>query len=260
LHPGALADETYARRFVREAETAARIDSPHVVRVLEVGMTASETPFLAMERLRGHDLAYHLRRKRRLPLATVSQVADQVARGLDAARAVSVVHRDLKPHNVFGVEIGETLLWKILDFGVSKSSDSGTLTHGNVVGTPAYLAPEQARGEPVDHRADVYSLAAILYRAITGHLGFSARDIPTTLFEVVYRVPTQPSLLVELPEDIERVLAVGLAKSAADRFTTAPELAAWFAAALAGGLSAADRRRADESIAKAPWGARLDGR
>jgi serine/threonine-protein kinase len=257
LHPGALADETAARRFVREAETAARIDSPHVVRVLEVGVAPNAAPFLAMERLRGNDLAYHLRRKRRLPLATAAEVADHVARGLEAARAQAVVHRDLKPHNVFGVDAGGARVWKILDFGVSKSSDGGTLTQGSIVGTPAYMAPEQARGDSVDHRADLYSLAAILYRAVTGHLAFSARDIPTTLFEVVYRIPTQPSLLVELPADVDRVLAIGLAKSADDRFATAPELAAWFAAAIGPGLTVDERRRADRLIARNPWGARI---
>src|SRR5213075_1256380 len=79
------------------------------------------------------------------------------------------------------------------DFGVSKAGGSGTLTKGHVIGTPAYMAPEQARGEDVDHRADVYSLAAILYRSVTGHPAFTGKDVPTTLYDVVYRVPTQPS-------------------------------------------------------------------
>jgi hypothetical protein len=257
LHPAALADPTYARRFVREAENAARIDSPYVVRVLDVGVTPNETPYLVMERLRGNDLAYHLRRQRRLPLAAVREMTDQVAAGLDAARAQAIVHRDLKPHNVFGIDLAGTRRWKILDFGVSKTGEGGTLTAGQIVGTPGYMAPEQARGERVDHRADVYSLAAILYRSITGHPSVTAKDIPTTLFEIVYRVPAQPSALVDVSPDVERVLAIGLAKHADDRFATAPELAAWFAAAVGDGLDAEQRRRADQLLARAPWGSRI---
>ncbi|HEU4726370.1 MAG TPA: protein kinase, partial [Kofleriaceae bacterium] len=212
LHPGTLAEPIQLQRFLREAQTASRIDCPHVVRVLEVGTTAGELPFLAMERLRGHDLAHQLRRQRRLPLLDTKVLVDQVAVGLEAARVAGIVHRDLKPHNVFLAEEGGLRRWKILDFGVSKAGGSGTLTQGHVVGTPAYMAPEQARGEDVDHRADVYSLAAIIYRSVTGHPAFSGKDVPTTLYDVVYRVPTQPSLLAPVPGDVDRVLALGLAK------------------------------------------------
>jgi serine/threonine-protein kinase len=258
LHPGTLAEPTHVQRFLREAQTAASLNCPNVVRVLEVGTTAGEIPFLAMERLRGHDLAHQLRRHRKLQLAQASVLADQTAVGLEAARVAGIVHRDLKPHNVFLAEQGGgERRWKILDFGVSKAGGSGTLTKGHVVGTPAYMAPEQARGEDVDHRADVYSLAAILYRAITGHPAFTGKDVPTTLYEVVYRVPTQPSLHTSLPGDVDRVLALGLAKDPALRFTTANELAQWFAQATSEiGLDAEQRRRADEVIAKYPWGTR----
>jgi len=100
LHPGTLADPTSVQRFIREAQTAAKLDCPYVVRVLEVGTTAGEIPFLAMERLRGHDLAHQLRRQRRLELPSARTVCEQVALGLEAARAAGIVHRDLKPHNV----------------------------------------------------------------------------------------------------------------------------------------------------------------
>jgi serine/threonine-protein kinase len=259
LHPGTLGDPTAVQRFLREARTAARLDCPHVVRVLEVGTTAGEIPVLAMERLRGTDLAQQLRRHRRLGLAPARTIAEHVALGLDAARAAGIVHRDLKPHNIFLADEGGGRRWKILDFGVSKAGGSGTLTKGHIVGTPAYMAPEQARGEDVDHRADVYSLAAILYRAVTGHPAFTGKDVPTTLYEVVYRVPTQPSILAQLPGDVDRVLALGLAKDADDRFATALELARWFAAAVEDTLDAEQRRRADELIARQPWGTRPGG-
>ena len=256
LHPGTLSDPTHVARFVREAQTTSMLDCPHIVRVLEVGTTTGEVPFLAMERLRGNDLAHTLRRQRRLALPAAASLAEQIAAGLEAARIAGIVHRDLKPHNVF---TGADGLWKILDFGVSKSGGSGTLTKGHVIGTPAYMAPEQARGEDVDHRADVYSLAAILYRSVTGHPAFTGKDVPTTLYDVVYRVPTQPSMLVQLPADVDRVLALGLAKDARDRFATALELAIWFTAAIRDELSPEQRRRANDLTAKHPWGTRQLG-
>jgi serine/threonine-protein kinase len=256
LHPGTLADPTHVARFVREAQTAAKLDCPHVVRVLEVGTTSGEVPFLAMERLRGHDLAHQLRRQRRISLAHADILAAQIAVGLEAAREAGIVHRDLKPHNVFLAESGGVHAWKILDFGVSKQGGSGTLTQGHVVGTPAYMAPEQAKGEDVDHRADVYSLAAILYRAVTGHPAFTGKDVPTTLYDVVYRVPTQPSMLAPVPGDVDRVLAIGLAKDRRDRFATALELAQWFSAAVRESLTAEQRHRADDLASRQPWGTR----
>ena len=256
LHPGTLAEPILLQRFLREAHTASRLDCPHIVRVLEVGTTAGEIPFLAMERLRGHDLAHQLRRQRSLQLPQTKILVDQVAIGLEAARVAGIVHRDLKPHNVFFAEEGGLRRWKILDFGVSKSGGSGTLTQGHVVGTPAYMAPEQARGEDVDHRADVYSLAAIIFRAVTGHPVFTGKDVPSTLYEVVYRVPSQPSMLAPLSSDIDRVLAIGLAKDPRDRFHFALELARWFSAAVSQGLDSDQRRRADDLIARHPWGTR----
>jgi serine/threonine-protein kinase len=253
LHAGTLSDPTHVARFVREAQTASKLDTPHVVRVLEVGTTAGEVPYLAMERLRGHDLAHQLRKQRRLQLAEARMLALHVSQGLEAARTAGIVHRDLKPHNVF---LGQDGRWKILDFGVSKQGGTGTLTRGHVIGTPAYMAPEQARGENVDHRADVYSLAAILYRSVTGHPAFTGKDVPTTLYDVVYRVPTQPSMLVQLPADIDRVLALGLAKDVRDRFANALELADWFAAAVTDELTPEQRRRADDLLARHPWGTR----
>jgi serine/threonine-protein kinase len=256
LHPGTLSDPTHVARFMREAQTVAKLDSEHVVRVLEVGTTSGEVPYIAMERLRGHDLAHQLRKQRRLALPQAAALAQQIANGLEAARTAGIVHRDLKPHNVF---FAGDRVWKILDFGVSKAGGSGTLTKGHVIGTPAYMAPEQARGEDVDHRADVYSLAAILYRSVTGHPAFTGKDVPTTLYDVVYRIPTQPSMLAALPADVDRVLALGLAKDSRDRFATALELATWFSAAITEELTAEQRRRANDLMTKHPWGTRQPG-
>lgn len=256
LHARVLADPGHRERFLRETRIAQSIRSRHVVEVLDVGATEGELPFLAMERLHGSDLAEQLRRRRRLAPVDVTKLIDQAAEGLRAAHALGIVHRDIKPHNLFLAESGKDAMWKVLDFGVSKAADqSGTLTQGHVVGTPAYMAPEQARGEDVDLRADVYALAAITYRALTGQPPFRNKDLPTTLYDVVYRMPPQPSKVIDLPETVDLLLAIGLAKRAADRFATGDEFAAALRAALQGEIAPELRRHAAELLVEHAWGA-----
>ena len=259
LHHDLLSSQQHLRRFQREAEIIASLRSAHVVRLYHVGIERSgDTPaYIAMELLEGHDLAFELRRDRRLDYERVLTLVDQVADALTEAAAAEIVHRDLKPQNLFCVEGGTTPTWKVLDFGVSKLETSGTLTHGNIVGTPGYMAPEQARGGDVAPTADVFALAVIAYRALTGRPAFSGRELPRVLFDVCYVQPMQPSKLVPLPDDVERVLALGMAKDPAERISSAAQLAAGLRAAFEGGLDAAFRRRADALLARAPWGARI---
>jgi len=153
---------------------AARLESPNIVHVYEVSPPSAPVPYLAMERLRGTDLASRLRKENRIPSDELVVLLDQVARGLEVARLAGVVHRDLKPHNLF---LHDGATWKILDFGVSKLADSeGTLTGEGIVGTPQYMAPEQASGGQVSHLADVYALGAIAYRCLTGRSPFKGKD------------------------------------------------------------------------------------
>lgn len=242
-------------RLYREARAAARLESPHIVKLLEVNADADAIPYLAMERLHGHDLAQILRERRCLPLAEVVELAHHIAHGLESARRAGVVHRDIKPQNLFYAEAGKQAAWKILDFGVSKlDTHQGTLTQGHVVGTPMYMAPEQARGEPVDHRSDSFALATVLYRALTGQPPYTGGDVPSILYNVVHKIPQCPSELVSLPDDVDRVLAIGLAKDPDLRFVTAGELADALAAAAGGRLDHELRARADKLIAAQPWG------
>ena len=262
LHAHVMDNPSHVKRFVRETEAIARLDTDNVVRVLAVGTTDGQIPYLAMERLRGHDLAHFLRRKRRLSAGRVVAMVRQVGAGLEAAKAADIVHRDIKPQNLFLAESatrGAPATWKILDFGVSKLGDhGGTLTKGHVVGTPGYMAPEQARGEQVDYRADIYALAAIAYRAITGHPPFAGKDVPTTLYDVVYTMPTRPSDHVPtLPHDMDLVLAIGLAKKREDRFESGEQLADAVAAAARSDLDEVLRTMARELIQRHPWGESL---
>jgi serine/threonine-protein kinase len=258
LHSVALRDPDAIRRFVRETEIAKRVSGPNLVRVLDVGQTDSGAPYLAMELLVGADLQRLLRRAGRLTLGETITLVREVASGLEIAHAAGVVHRDLKPQNLFHAEVRGGLSWKILDFGVSKLRDgTGTLTDGAIVGTPAYMSPEQARSRPSDHRTDLFALGVVAYRALTGRPAFAGDDTPQILFEVVGGTPARPTEVVPaLPRDLDAFFAVALAKREADRFQSAGELAEAFAAAAKGALDPAIRRRGRTLVHERPWGRR----
>jgi eukaryotic-like serine/threonine-protein kinase len=247
-------DASHVARFRREVEIASRLSSPGVALLYDAGTLDDATPYLAMELLDGHDLAWHLRRTSRLAQRDARVFCDQVAAGLAAAHAAGIVHRDLSPRNVMLDEATGT--WKILDFGVGRLVGShATLTQNLVVGTPGYMAPEQARGELADSRSDLFSFGAVLYRALTGHIPFTGDDTPQILFDLVFRAPRRPSALApQLPHDVDLVLAIALAKQRDDRFATAHELAAALDAALARALPASLRERGERLVAELPWG------
>lgn len=255
LHSHHVGDADQVARFLREAAAAASLVSPHVVRVLHADRAPDGTPYLVTELLRGRDLAAILREESRLDVPATADLLSHVGRGLEVARQAGIVHRDLKPNNVFRAE-GEAgpPLWKILDFGVASILSEGSeLTRGQAVGTPSYMSPEQARGEVVDHRADVFALGAIAYRALTGQPAFTGGDPTSTLYRVVHVQPVQPSLLADVSPDLDRVLALGLAKDRERRFDSAATLARAFRDALNGELSTPLRQAADALLAAEPW-------
>ena len=174
LHPEALKDETRVQRFVREGRAMAKIASPYVAAVYQVG-TFDGGPYLVMELLEGEDLESHTRRTRGLAVLDAMRIMRDAARGLGAAHAVGIIHRDVKPANIIVVE-GRA---KLTDFGLARRQDvSSELTHeGLVAGTPAFLAPERARGQGDDLRSDIYSLGATIYTLIAGEPPF-VRDTP----------------------------------------------------------------------------------
>ena len=243
-----LADRTHVARFLREAKASAALVSPYVVKILEAG--EHDPPYLAMERLHGHTLAEQLRKDGKLALPALAVLVRQIGAGLDAARAAGVIHRDIKPQNLFHDRV-----WKILDFGVASLGDdgSGTLTQGGIVGTPSYMAPEQAQGRQLDGRADLYALAAVAYRCLTGRHPFSAADTPALLYAVVHKMPPRPGETIELPADVDRWFAVALAKRPGDRFATGDELARALDAALAGALDPRLRKHAEVLVRQLAW-------
>jgi len=208
-----------------------------------------------MERLHGHDLAHHLRAGK-IPPAGLDEMLAQVGAAVEEAWQHGIVHRDLKPQNLYLADAPGKPIWKVLDFGVAALADhSGTLTQDHVVGTPAYMAPEQARGERVDFRADVYALGAIAYRWITGRPVCGGKDLHASLYQVVHVMPQRPSSLADIPDDVDLTLALALAKQPADRFASVSELRAALAAALRDELDPGLRDRARELLLRHPWAA-----
>ncbi|HEX5059026.1 MAG TPA: serine/threonine-protein kinase [Kofleriaceae bacterium] len=243
-----LADPRHIERFLREVRVAGAIDSPHVVRVLGASTPTDPMPYLAMEKLSGQTLSKLLRDGRSLADPSIAALVDQIGAVLELARATGIVHRDIKPQNLF---LTYDNTWKVLDFGVALLAEtSGTLTRGAAIGTPAYMAPEQARGETVDHRADLYAFGAVLYRAITGRAPFAARDTPSLLYAVTHDQPLRPSALAAVSPAVEQFLLLALAKSPEARLQTAAELVAAFQAARTGALPEELARRA---AALPPW-------
>lgn len=255
LHPVALEDPAQVERFLREAEITSAIRSSHIARTLGTGALPDGVPYLVMELLEGHDLAWHLRQKKRLGMSATLELVTQVAQALSAADDIGVVHRDLKPQNLFLAEQGNQRVWKILDFGVSRMGEiASNLTQGAAVGTPSYMSPEQARGEEVDHRADVFALGVITFRVLSGQPPFTAADAISTLYNVAHVQPVRPTHLVRVTEDVERVLALSLAKDRARRFSSATMFAAALREAARQRLDDRLRRDADALLQAHPWG------
>ena len=255
LAPHLLRNSAAYDRFQRESAMLVALRSPHVVRTLGVSQPDAALPYLAMERLDGKDLAELVKEGALKDPAAIVDVVTQVAAGLDAAHAAGVIHRDLKMQNVFGVGAEGARTWKLLDFGASKWADGeGSLTKDNIVGTPGYMSPEQALGEKIDARSDVYALGVIAYRLVTGVPPVVPGDIPSMLHEVVYRMPPQPSRLAEVSPQVEAALVVALAKSPGDRFASASEFARAFEAAVHARLPREVSQRAAKILARTPWG------
>lgn len=260
LHAGATAKEAVVARFFREAEIASSLASDHIPAVYASGIAEGGEPYLAMELLNGEDLAAHLRKKKRLGLTETLEMVEQVASALAKTQEAGIVHRDLKPLNLFlAEEHAGRRRWKVLDFGTSKLVGTGnTLTQGEPIGTPGYMAPEQAQGHQVEHRADVFSLAAVAYRALTGRPPFTGDNPVATLYRVVHEAPPRPGELVSLPIDVDRVLALALAKAPERRLASAALFAASLRDAALGQLDERLRRDADGLATEQPWAVRSE--
>ncbi len=213
-------------RFRREADVAGLAAHPNAVEVFDVGDTPEGIPFIVAELLEGEDLGQRLDREHLLSLPETVRIVRQLCAALQTAHEVGIVHRDLKPDNVFLV--GPSAEVKLLDFGIARLTDpaQGNRTRtGIVMGTPAYMAPEQARGAHVDRRCDVYAVGAILYRCLTGRPVFDDEDPAAVLTAVLTREPDRPrAVRPDLPAAVELVIEQALARDLADRFQSMADL------------------------------------
>ncbi len=233
LRPELATMPPVVERFHREARSVAQLDHPNIVRVIDFGKSNTGSLFLVMDLIEGVSLADEIEREGYLAPTAAVRVVVSILTGLEHAHGRGVIHRDLKPDNIMLVatESGPTEV-KILDFGIAKLGDveigSRPITEaGMVFGTPRYMSPEQAAGEPVDHRSDLFAVGIILYQLLSGQLPF---DGDTTV-QILRRVLTQPAPRLRvngLPsvtsEALADVVALALAKSPEQRYPSARKM------------------------------------
>ena len=221
LAPQFCDDPGLVQRFEREARMMAKLDHPNLVPVYAVGRTLSG-PYIVMKLLTGMTLAEALKTRGRMSLEEVHLVTRQVAAGLQFIHDHQVIHRDIKPANIF---IGPDGHATLLDLGVARHSTSDLTGVGVLIGTPRYMSPEQIRGEPADHRSDLYALATVVYEMVTGQPVFDANSDFSLMRAHIDQPPPDPSSFVEVPPALASALLKGLSKSPADRFQSAKALA-----------------------------------
>ncbi len=245
LFPHLAEMDTVIERFRREALAAQKVSARFAPELIELGQDGDGTHFIVMERLHGEDLATLLRRAGYLSPEQLTPIVDGIARALEAAHANNIVHRDLKPQNVFVIQLDGQPAVRLLDFGIARLRDGTTIetltAEAQVLGTPGFMAPEQARGAAAEigPHTDVFALAAITYRALTGKPAFPARTAAEAIFESLNHTPPPPSSVRrELPAAIDAVITIGLSKAVADRYDSAPAFAHDFELAANGQLPA----------------------
>ncbi len=218
-------EPSFHGRFRREAQAAAALNAPHVVSVFDTGEDSSGVPYIVMEYVEGRTLRDVLRTEGRLLPQRALEVAADICSALDAAHAAGIVHRDIKPANVMLTAAGEV---KVMDFGIARAvaDSSSTVTQtSDVIGTAAYLSPEQARGEHVDARSDIYSTGCLLYELVTGAPPFVGDSPVAVAYQHVREDPAPPSAYDDtLPRSVDAVVLKAMAKNPANRYQSAAEM------------------------------------
>lgn len=258
IHPRASDSDAIHQRFLREAQAAAQLRSPHVVQILDYGVDDA-TPFIVMELLEGESLAERLRRVGRLPPADTARILVHAARALQKAHEAGIVHRDLKPDNVFLVRNADEELIKVLDFGIAKSlqvtqsADAATQT-GAVLGTPHYMSPEQARGNrAVDHRTDIWALGVIAFECLTGRRPFESPVLGDLLLKICAEPAPVPSQVASVPPAFDAWFARCTQRDPAARFGSVAEMAEALRASIGGSSLSLPAPPLSGSVPSAPY-------
>jgi hypothetical protein len=223
------------KRFLREAQAASMISQANVVEISDFGDTPDGSVFFVMEYLDGEDLGAMLRREGRLPWPRIRHLIVQVCRALEAAHAAGIVHRDMKPDNCFRIaKAGDPDFVKVLDFGIAKvetgdTAGKGLTQTGMIFGTPEYMSPEQAQGEKIDHRADIYAVGVIMYQLLCGQQPFTGSSFMAVLTKHMFDIPRAPSEVApeaNIPSDAEAIVLKAMQKDRSYRFQSMSELIA----------------------------------
>lgn len=241
LHPQLALAPSFFERFKREAEIASRLHHPNIITIFDFGQTADGMCYFVMELLEGESLRQRVKRQGPMTLREAAAVVEQTALGVGHAHKQNVIHRDIKPHNVMLTQVDGNEYVKVLDFGLVKALEQEDEEHltstGQVLGTPQYMPPEQAGGEVVDQRSDLYSLAGVFFYCLTGHSPFGANSVRKALTAALQgTVPVVATYRqgAPVPEAIDRFIAKGLKPEKEDRFQSADEFIQALLAAVAG--------------------------
>jgi len=236
--------EPLLTRFKQEAMAAGRLTHPGIVTVYEYGEDEG-TAFIAMEFVQGRELKEILDNNERLRSSTATNLILQLLDALSYAHAQNVVHRDIKPGNIFMLQDGRI---KVTDFGIAKIESSTLTQFGEVFGTPSSMSPEQFTGQPVDSRSDLFSVGALLYQLLTGEKPFPGNSLPAIMHRVLHSVPPKVSELnFHMAAEIDQVVNKAMAKKATERFQTATEFAAALKKAHEAATASADESFEDET-------------
>jgi serine/threonine protein kinase len=216
-------------RLLQEARAAARLGHPAIARVFDYGTTERNHPYIVMELLKGEDLAEALARRGRVSNTKAVATLMPIAHALAAAHSQGIVHRDLKPENVFLARLEDgRVMPKLVDFGIAKMGTTGKshrLTQtGTMLGSPIYMSPEQARGDEVDHRADVWAFCVVLYELVTGRPPFEGRNYNALLYAIIADEPRPLPMKAEGDEELWAILRKGFEKERDNRWSTIDEL------------------------------------
>jgi eukaryotic-like serine/threonine-protein kinase len=216
--------EDVKARFFREAETAGRLNHPHIVTIFDAG-EEHDLAYIAMEFLKGKDLTGHTKPGALLPMAGAMAIVARVAEALDYAHRQNVVHRDIKPGNIMYHPETDTV--KVTDFGIARITDSSKTKTGMVLGTPSFMSPEQLAGRKIDGQSDLFSLGVTLYQLCCGGLPFQGDSMAQLMFKIANEPPIDPlTLNPALPDCLLGILQRSLAKLPAERFKSGEEMAA----------------------------------
>ncbi|MCP4470083.1 MAG: CHASE2 domain-containing protein [Gammaproteobacteria bacterium] len=215
--------EEVKERFFREAETAGRLNHANIVTIFDAG-EEHDLAYIAMEFLKGHDLARYCKPDNLMDMKTVISIVLRSAEGLDFAHQQNVVHRDIKPANIMYEPESDTV--KITDFGIARITDSSKTKTGMVLGTPSYMSPEQLAGKKVDGRSDLFSLGVMLYQMLCGSLPFKAESMASLMFKITNEeAPDIRTMRADIPEAMANIINRALTKNADERYQTGAELA-----------------------------------